>query len=195
MVLKRKPNIFVYFTQFLVGIVLGYISYILIVSEDVNHSELVSDVKPIENINYTKKSVQKTEKIRILCLLNTNPSNHYRVVHVRKTWGRYCTKLIFASTITDVNMEIIGFNVTDSHDFVWTKETMMLQYVYKNFWHHYDWFYKADDDTFAILQNLRYLLTGYSTNDPIFIGYKFHTPIHRWGYCHGGAGISFYRIN
>lgn len=69
---------------------------------------------------------------------------------------------------------------------------MIMHYLYKNFWHLYDWFYKADDDTFAIFDNLRYILTGYSTDDPIFIGYKFHTPLHRWAYCIGGGGISHF---
>lgn len=112
----------------------------------------------------------------------------YPAVHVRQTWGRHCDKLIFASTTTDVNLDIIGFNVTNAHDHVWGKEKAMFQYVYKNHFHNYDWFYKGDDDTFAIVENLRYLTTQFSNEDPLILVYKFKTLDHRWRYFQGGAG-------
>lgn len=197
MVSKVKSLFFAHLTHFLSGVVIGLILFAVLFSEDTSYSATIPPVE--QNIKYVHntEALEKIKKIRILCLLNTNPAHHYRALHIKQTWGRNCDKLIFASTLTDMNLGTIGFNVTDSHDYIWTKQTMMMQYVYKNYWHHYDWFYKADDDTFAILENLRYTLAGYSTNDPIFIGYKFHTPIHRWGYCSGGGGKWFqiYKIN
>lgn len=181
MVPKR---VFLFLNYLLIGIIIGFISNLIFFQYTTT-----SDTRPsAEHSIEIDASLAVVKKIRILCLINTNPANHYRALHIRETWGRYCDKLIFASTITNVNLEIIGFNTTDSHDFLWTKEAMMMQYVYKNYWHRYDWFYKADDDTFAVIENLRYLLTAYSTENPIFIGYKFFTPVHRWGYTQGGAG-------
>ena len=36
-----------------------------------------------------------------------------------------------------------------------------------------DWFMKADDDTFVVVENLKHLLSNYSTNDPIHFGHNF----------------------
>lgn len=136
-------------------------------------------------------AVDEVKNIRILCLLNTYPKNHYKAIHVQQTWGKHCDKLLFASTITDVNLNAIGFNMTDQHEYVWGKEKLMFQYVYKNFLQQYDWFYKADDDTYAIIENLRYLLSSYSPEDPIAFGHKFNASMQRWGYLSGGAGRQF----
>lgn len=83
------------------------------------NSNVISPIQHehIDDVDY-RDALGKMKQIRIFCLLNTNPSNHHRVVHVRETWGPYCDKLIFASTITDVNQRIIGFNVTNSHDYI-----------------------------------------------------------------------------
>ena len=62
-----------------------------------------------------------------------------------------------------------------------------MKYVYKNHFNKGDWFLKADDDTFVILENLRYMLYQYSTNFPIYFGFKFKPYVDQ-GYMSGGAG-------
>ena len=36
-----------------------------------------------------------------------------------------------------------------------------------------EWFLKADDDTYTIVENLRLLLLNKNHSDPIFFGHKF----------------------
>ena len=52
-------------------------------------------------------------------------------------------------------------------------EKMMkaFQYVYRNHHNDYDWVLKGDDDTYFIPENLRLLLSQYSSEEPIYFGH------------------------
>ena len=43
-----------------------------------------------------------------------------------------------------------------------------FEYVYKNHLDEADWFLKADDDTFTIVENLRFLLKDKNSSEPMF---------------------------
>lgn len=142
-----------------------------------------------KKMNGGQSTVDEVKNLRIFCLILTSQKNHQqKAIHVKNTWGRHCNKLLFVSTLTDLNLESIGFNVIDDHEHLWGKVKLAIQYVYKNFIDDYDWFYKADDDTFAIIENMRYFLAAYSTDDPVYFGHKFQSQIHRFGYFSGGSG-------
>lgn len=131
------------------------------------------------------------EKVRVLCWILTTPSNHQtRAIHVKRTWGKRCNKLLFMSTQHDTSIDSIALNVSvDDKNALWGKTKRAFQYIYDNHRNDADWFLKADDDTYVILENLRYFLHAYSTNDPIYFGYKMNRPNDiKSGYFSGGAG-------
>ena len=57
-------------------------------------------------------------------------------------------------------------------------------YKYNN---NYDWYLKADDDTFVFVDNLKEFLNDKSSNLPVDFGYDFKV-IVQGGYHSGGAG-------
>lgn len=172
---------------FLIGVAIGYFSYRFISEED-NEAKIIVK-RQTKNIQSLDKSIENVKKIRILCFLNTSPKTHStRAVHIKKTWGKHCDKLLFASSMTDENIGAMGFNVTDNHETMWGKVIQMMQHIHKNDLYEYDWFIKGDDDMFLIPENLRFLLASYSTDDPIYFGHKFNTTDHKRGYFSGGSG-------
>lgn len=61
-------------------------------------------------------------------------------------------------------------------------------YVYQNYQGQYDWVYKADDDTYAIMENLRYLLHYHNNSEPVYFGCRFKYREDGQLYMSGGAG-------
>lgn len=146
------------------------------------------DVHAIENRTLATILFQE---VRILCWILTTPNQHRtRAIHVKRTWGKRCNRIIFMSTRQDKSLDSIALNVSsDNAANTWPKTKRAFQYIYQHHRNDADWFLKADDDTYVILENLRYFLYAYSTNDPIYFGYKMNRPdLMRHGYNSGGAG-------
>ena len=92
---------------------------------------------------------------------------------VRETWGKRCNVLLFMSSISDPNLPSIKMNlVHDDRSRLWQKSKEAFRYVYKHYRDQADWFLKADDDTFIIIENLRYLLRDHQPTKPIYFGYR-----------------------
>ena len=68
---------------------------------------------------------------------------------------------------------------------MWGKTKKGFQYVYDHHFSEFDWFMKADDDTFVIIENLKALLVDYDSDSPIHFGHHFK---YLGGYFAGGAG-------
>ena len=92
---------------------------------------------------------------------------------MKNTWGRHCDKLIFMSSQEDKELGAVALNISEGRQKLWGKTKQGFKYVYENHWDDADWFMKADDDTFVVVENLRNLLKDYDTNDPISFGHNF----------------------
>lgn len=116
------------------------------------------------------------------------PENHQkRAIHVNATWGQRCTKLLFVTSTTDQNLPTLIVNVTDGRDYLAVKTRDAFDHAYENYLADYDWFLKADDDTYVIMENLRYFLSAQDHNLPVVFGQTF-TQYMQQGYPSGGAG-------
>ncbi|KAJ8024440.1 Glycoprotein-N-acetylgalactosamine 3-beta-galactosyltransferase 1 [Holothuria leucospilota] len=129
-------------------------------------------------------------RIRILCWILTSPDTlEDKAVHVKATWAKRCNTVLFISS-ENTDFPTIAVSVDhEERDYLWQKTKGAFHYIYKHYLDKADWFLKADDDTYVVVENLRKLLHLYDTEKPIFLGRKFKFP-HKEEviYMQGGAG-------
>ncbi|XP_034473052.1 glycoprotein-N-acetylgalactosamine 3-beta-galactosyltransferase 1-like [Drosophila innubila] len=126
--------------------------------------------------------------VRVLCWIMTSPSNHQKKArHVKRTWGKRCNKLLFMSSAKDEELDAIALPIGEGRDNLWGKTKEAYKYIYEHHINDADWFLKADDDTYTIVENLRYMLYPYSPETPVYFGCKFKPEVKQ-GYMSGGAG-------
>ena len=90
---------------------------------------------------------------------------------MKDTWGSHCDKLIFMSTEEDAGLGAIKLDVKNGKGGLWDKVRLASKHVFDNHFDDFDWFMKADDDTFVIVENLKEMLSEYDTNNPIMFGH------------------------
>ncbi|CAH0398492.1 unnamed protein product [Chilo suppressalis] len=128
------------------------------------------------------------KRVRILCWVMTHPKNHKaKAAYIKATWGKRCNVLLFMSTSKDPNLPTVELPVSEGRDHLWAKTKEAFRYVYERHRRDADWFLKADDDTYVIVENLRYMLADYDTLDPLYFGCRYKKFVKQ-GFMSGGAG-------
>jgi glycoprotein-N-acetylgalactosamine 3-beta-galactosyltransferase len=123
-----------------------------------------------ENLEH-KLSTKSLNDLRILCLVLTHPDNHKtKAYQVFNTWGRRCTYIEFLTSEPDDGIPTIVSHSREEYDLVWAKTKLGFKTAYDKYYDKVDWVMKADDDTYVIMENLRYLLSSYSPREPIWLG-------------------------
>lgn len=109
-----------------------------------------------------------------------------------ETWGRRCDKVLLVRNGTNLMEKGGVFTIPlkeESRAHLWHKVKEAFSYLYKNHLDEYDWFMKADDDTYVLVDRLRQFLTKHSNDEPVYFGYKFK-PFVNQGYMSGGKFIN-----
>ena len=94
------------------------------------------------------------------------------------------------SSKNDPDLPAVNVYAHEGRKHLTNKTFSALSYIYKNHLEEADWFLKADDDTYVIMENLRHFL---STKDPTRAGYygQVFRSIYKnkvYTYNSGGAG-------
>ncbi|XP_047476336.1 glycoprotein-N-acetylgalactosamine 3-beta-galactosyltransferase 1-like isoform X5 [Penaeus chinensis] len=87
----------------------------------------------------------------------------------------------------DEKLGAVALNTSEGYYNLWGKTKAAFRYVYEHHLDEYDWFLKADDDTYTIMENMRYMLCSYDPKYPIYFGSKFRR-FYKEGFLGGGSG-------
>lgn len=128
-----------------------------------------------------------SQKVRVFCWVMTLPQHlQSRTQYVRSTWAKHCNKVLYMSS-EETDFPTVGLNVSEGRSQLYWKTIRAFQHIHTHHLDDADWFLKADDDTFVVLENLRYSLSKHSSDEPLYFGRRFK-PYVTQGYMSGGAG-------
>ena len=128
--------------------------------------------------------------LRVLCWILTYPAAaDTRAAGVNNTWGRRCNILLYMTTehVADLNTVKLDLGGPEGRNMLWTKSKMAWLHVYAHYRDKADWFMKADDDTYVVMDHLKQYLGKYDTNELHHFGRKF--TMYKDSYYSGGSGI------
>ncbi len=114
-------------------------------------------------------------QVRVFCFVLTAPKYfNTRAKAVHSTWGRRCNGLFF---ITESSNDTQGLpiapiaNLTPGYGHLTQKSVSALQYAYEYHFNNFDWFVKADDDTYIFMENLKAFLRKQNSFEPVTFGW------------------------
>jgi hypothetical protein len=141
--------------------------------------------KPSSSYSSSGHHPHPHKEMKILCFILTESSHHpTKVKAVWDTWGRKCDKLLIASNLTDPSLGAVRMKSDPSYSNLWRKLEETIRYICDDdqlYLEEYDWFVKVDDDSYIIMENLRYFLSNISNNDedmdkPLIYGRRYSYP-------------------
>lgn len=158
-------------------------------ANDIPDSPLAThDPHEVHHLGEGVEAERLFETVRVVCWIMTRPETHEKKAkHVKATWGKRCNKLIFMSSQNDSEIGAIDLGVGDGRDHLWGKTKAAFKYLYDHHLNDFEWFFKADDDTYTIMENMRYMLSAYESTFPIYFGSRFKK-FSKQGYMSGGGG-------
>ncbi|KAL3874504.1 hypothetical protein ACJMK2_037513, partial [Sinanodonta woodiana] len=133
-------------------------------------------------------AIELYEKIRVICIiLTTEKDMSTKLAAVNNTWARRCNKHFFIMTTKLHKADIISSEYADIRMNLIHKVRSAFEFIHDKYIDEVDWVFKADDDTYAIIENLRFLLSHYNASKPGYLGFIFDKYVTN-GYMSGGAG-------
>ena len=125
----------------------------------------------IDKHNYSQS------KVRVYCFIITAPKHlDSRAVAIHSTWGRRCDGHSFVTEhVNDTKgLPIAPIpNIIPGYEHLTQKSVLAFLYAYEKLLYDYDWFIKADDDTYIFVENLKFFLKDKNPSDPVTYGQNF----------------------
>ncbi|KAI6218186.1 hypothetical protein M3Y99_01723100 [Aphelenchoides fujianensis] len=129
-------------------------------------------------------------KDSIFCLIHTTASAHEsRLATILETWAKKCDdKLVFTDAPLSDDIPHVYFPFMATRDHSWEKIRRVFRYVYETTNNSFDWYLRADDDSYVVMENARKLVAEHDPKKPLVLGYRWGFFEPR-GYVDGGVYV------
>ncbi|XP_069350967.1 C1GALT1-specific chaperone 1-like protein [Eulemur rufifrons] len=164
--------------SFLKGMLLGSISWVLITmfgQIHIRHGGQTGDhrhhhLRPPNRKDFLNISevtfMELSKSIRVFCIIfgETEDDSYWAVL--QETWTKHCDKaeLYVYGTKNDTL-----FNIERNDK--WLQMRRTYKYVFEKYGNNYNWFFLALPTTFAVIENLKYLLFTRDASQPFYLGH------------------------
>lgn len=110
-------------------------------------------------------------------------SHPYPETAIQETWSKRCSKVIFFDSQTRMR-KVTTIKITSQKSESWAALREALMHISSQYLDSYDWFLKAEDDTFVIMENLAYYLSVHNATESTYFGHAYEY----WGTTFNAAG-------
>ncbi|XP_068208587.1 glycoprotein-N-acetylgalactosamine 3-beta-galactosyltransferase 1-like [Palaemon carinicauda] len=141
-------------------------------------------------LSFERRKAGKDNRSSLLCWVLAHKKHTDGALAIKNTWGKRCDKLLFFGDVNNTGLDAVELDGVKENDrrFLWGKTRESLKYLHDHYIDEFQWFYKADVDTYTVVENLRYVLTPYDPEFPIVLGQRALNRHKLKDYMTGGAG-------
>ncbi|CAH1996631.1 unnamed protein product [Acanthoscelides obtectus] len=130
------------------------------------------DALRYSNITFILEADVLFKEINVLCLIIVR--NNKNVQAAENTWARGCNNIHYVETVSTDKKKLPGMRTKEHSSWI------LLCKVLLDIHHKHDWVLVVNDNTFAIMENLKYYLAPLNPLDKYYLGYavKFWNTIY-----------------
>ncbi|MEQ2309807.1 hypothetical protein AMECASPLE_002379 [Ameca splendens] len=125
-------------------------------------------------------------QLQISCVIMVQPKNLVYWAAALDTWTKHCDKAEFYSSESSKALEAIELNEKDD----WVRLRKALKHAYENAG-DIRWFFVAQPSTFAIIENLKYLVLTKNPEQPFYLGKTMKSGELEYVELNGGIVLSY----
>ncbi|XP_076595601.1 C1GALT1-specific chaperone 1 [Chaetodon auriga] len=134
-------------------------------TEDHHHHHVKAPSKD-ELTRLSDSQVQElSNQVRVSCIIMVQPKILVYWATAVDTWSKHCDKSVFYTSETSKALEAVDLNEKDD----WARLRKALKHAYENAG-DLRWFFVAQPTTFAIIENLKYLVLTKDPSEPFYLG-------------------------
>ncbi|KAI6184552.1 hypothetical protein M3Y97_00608700 [Aphelenchoides bicaudatus] len=130
------------------------------------------------------------KKPSIFCMIHTTKSAHStRLATILNTWAQKCDDmLVFTDAPLSSDIPHVYFPFMGTRDHSWEKIRRVFRYIYEVIGNNFDWYLRADDDSYVVFENARSLVAQFDPKKAQVLGFRWGFFETR-GYVDGGVYI------
>ncbi|KAL0973654.1 hypothetical protein UPYG_G00207930 [Umbra pygmaea] len=136
-------------------------------SEDHHHHHHIKAASKDELQSLSEhQMLELSQKVRVYCVIMVQPKVLVYWATAKETWSKHCDQAVFYSSESTKALEAVDLHEKDD----WARLRKALSHAYENAG-NLRWFFVARPTTFAIIENLKYLVLAKDPNEPFYIGH------------------------